>query len=333
MPQMSLRSDTIRLAYERPALRAALLPIIAKEFPTPEALKDYLADHPNADPKNHTVAKPGGGKGEGEDEEPEKKEKPEKGDEGGGGVSAKLKSFLGKVKGVPKATAEAVSKAPKQVQKFVADPEARKSAVSTLGKAIQESPKKIVSKLHESAKKELKELKHATHAARKALRKPPEKWTKEDWKAVYAAGVYVAGAAVAAAGGGPLMAVAMVGKSFAMHVGIKAMHEVLDNGFLHFEAGETVLHALHFASEDEGGDEDEEALITSLVVAVARVLEEGISDEDMESILKGTEEPDFEDFGQPKASEDKEASLREATIRLAHARPDLRPHLLPLLRG
>ena len=49
----------IKKAYKNPHLRSELLPIIklAMEFPTEEALKQYLKDHPNADPKNHSVEK------------------------------------------------------------------------------------------------------------------------------------------------------------------------------------------------------------------------------------------------------------------------------------
>ena len=41
--------------------------ILAKEFPTEDALKKYLRSHPGADPKKHTVKKQEGGKG-GKDE-------------------------------------------------------------------------------------------------------------------------------------------------------------------------------------------------------------------------------------------------------------------------
>jgi len=69
---MSLRKRTIRLAYERRELRPHLLPLLkmGMEHPSEEALKQYLKEHPKADPKQHTVAKPDGdqkpsGEGEG----------------------------------------------------------------------------------------------------------------------------------------------------------------------------------------------------------------------------------------------------------------------------
>lgn len=54
----------IKKAYYNPHLRSELLPIIklAMEFPTEEALKEYLKDHPGADPKKHSVSKSNGTK-------------------------------------------------------------------------------------------------------------------------------------------------------------------------------------------------------------------------------------------------------------------------------
>ena len=43
--------------YPTSPKRIALRYLLAKEFPTDEALNSYLEEHPNADPKNHTVTK------------------------------------------------------------------------------------------------------------------------------------------------------------------------------------------------------------------------------------------------------------------------------------
>lgn len=353
---MSLRSDTIRLAYERPSLRAALLPVLAREFPNTNALHDYLEEHPGADPKNHSVRETGAEDGhevEFKPKSPPKGEPPKKAppkkapseDEGGedeGGedepASGKVRRFLDKVKGVSKAMSESITSAPKKVQQFASDPESRKKTLDSVSAKIKAAPKKITERVIASAKHELAEFKHAGKAIRKLLKKPPEKWTKADKKAVYATSVYVAGVAMAASGGGAIVAAGAFGKSFAAHVGIKAVHAVLDEGFIHFEAGEMALHLiehLHLAADE--GDEGEQLLVGNLAAAVAKVLAEGLSDEEMESILKGTGEPDLEDLGDPKLVEPKkggkEASLRQEVIRLAHARPDLRPVLLPALKA
>jgi len=64
---MNFRSKIIRLAASNPGMRPHLLPLVkwAMEFPTEEAFKKYMKDHPGADPKNHSVTKPAESKGEG----------------------------------------------------------------------------------------------------------------------------------------------------------------------------------------------------------------------------------------------------------------------------
>lgn len=55
---MDLRSRIIRLANEFPETRVHLVPLLQKhamEFSSPEALKKYLHDHPNADKSKHSV--------------------------------------------------------------------------------------------------------------------------------------------------------------------------------------------------------------------------------------------------------------------------------------
>lgn len=313
---MSLRAETIRLAHQHPELRAHLLPLlvdrVAKEFPSAEALKEYLKEHPNADPANHTVKKPSEGEGKGDsDEGGEYEDVPE-----WASLETKTKGFLGKIKGLSKSMVKAVANAPKKVQQIVSDPEARKEALTSMATAVKKSPKVIANSVYEGAKKELKELKHAGHALGKVLRKPPEEWTKEDKKAVYGAAVYVAGAAVAAAGGGPLVAAGALGRSFALRVGAKAMHNIIDTGFTYFEAAETSAHGLHHVLHvmehmHLAADEDEklqQALIAELTAAVTKVLADGISNEEMEEILKGDAEVDPDDFAQPKVSKGKKAT-------------------------
>jgi hypothetical protein len=298
---MTLRSKVIRLAHSRPDLRPHLLPLlqnerVAMEFPTEEARNTYLEEHLDADPANHTVSKGDEEKGKSKNDKPS------------GGIASKFKSFFSKVKNAKPDIMAAMKSAPEKIQAFFADPEARKKATTKAAEAIAKAPEKLINRLYESAKDELKEIKHAGSAIKKLFKKPPEKWDKKDKKAVYAASVYVAGAALAASGGGPLVAAGALGKSFAMHVGMKALHHVVDHGFLHFEAGETALHALHpimhvmehLAADENTQDEDyEKTLIQFLTVAVQKILEKGLSDEDMEAVLRG-EEPDPESIGDPK---------------------------------
>lgn len=321
---MDLRSATIRLAAANAELRPYLIQVIAKEFPTEEALHTYLEEHPAADPKNHWV------KGK----KPEDQVEDDDDDGTFGNPEMKFKNFLGKLKGVGDAMKASLSKAPAKVKAFVSDPAVRKEAVSSMAADIKKSPAKVASAVFKSAKQELHEIQHAGKAIKKVLSKPPQTWTKEDYKAVYAASVYAASATVAAIGGGPLVAAGALGKGFAIHVGTKAMHRVLDHGFTHFELGEAALHALHHVLAADEDEKDQEHLMAQLTMAVGKVLEEGISDKDMEEILKEPEEPDFGKMPQPKAAPEKEksATLRDQVIRLAHTNPGLRPHLLPILK-
>ena len=305
MTDKILRAKLIRLAHANPKLRAEILPLLSKratEFSSPEALKDYLKAHPDADKTKHTVQKQEEGSGKSEDD-------------GGEGIKAKLTSFLGKVKGAKANIVEAIKKAPEQVQKFVADPAARKVVLSKIGDHLKDSPKTIAKKVLESAKAELGDIKHATKASAKLFKKPPGPFSKEDKAAFYSASSYLVGAALSAMPpvGSAMMAAGAIGSSFAKHVAIKAVHEVLDKGFLHYEWAETAAHILHHvasvtAAEDEGTDED--AQMQAFSEAMLRVIGDklkGISDEDMQKILQGAEIPDDED--------DKEASVRPRRAR------------------
>jgi len=55
--ETSLRSKVIRLAHQKPELRAHLLPLLktAKVFHSDKALQTYLTEHPGADKGNHSV--------------------------------------------------------------------------------------------------------------------------------------------------------------------------------------------------------------------------------------------------------------------------------------
>jgi hypothetical protein len=69
----TLRTATIRLAYENPNLRPVLLPLLVgvgvrvavRKWKDKEKMEAYLADHPGANPDNHEVV--GGGEDEGGD--------------------------------------------------------------------------------------------------------------------------------------------------------------------------------------------------------------------------------------------------------------------------
>lgn len=323
---MSLRLDTIRLAHANAELRPYLLTVLADDR-SAASYQDYVERKKK------------------EGEPPLEKDEWETRTQGGDtddtapkNTKAKVKSFLAGIKGVSQAMAKSVADAPAQVQQFVMDKEHRNKTLRSTAEAVRKSPKKIADTVWEAAKDEVHELKHAGSALAKVFAKPRKEWDKKDKKAVYGAAVYVAGAvATATTGGGAILVTGMVGKSFAMHVAAKALHNTINDGFTHFEVVETIAHLLHVASDDkegdEGGEKYQRMLMDHLTIAVAAVMAKGISDEEMAEILKDPKEPNMDEFGQPKVAESKkEASLRSRIIRLAHNNQALRPHLLPMLR-
>ena len=249
-------SDRITAGELGEELTGKLASRVAMQFDSKDALDKYLEDHPGADRANHSVKK---------------------------SIKNSIKDFLSKSKVKPELE-KAIQEAPPEVHEILTSSDKRKEAFKGIATAIHESGKKISKKIQESAHKELHEIKHAVKAAQKILRKPPQPITKEDRRALYAAGAYVAGAAIATIPpGGALMAAGALGKAFALHVGIKAVHDLLDRGFVHFEWGEHVLHGLqHVASEDDA----EEMLFEHLT---AHVTHQIANLPDLDSILSPPE--------------------------------------------
>lgn len=301
-----LRHDLIRLAYCKPETRDSILPLlrIGMEFPSEKALKTYLDEHPAADKTKHWVK---GREPEGErddSEEPTEEDvekKPDKKKPAKSPVHA-VKALLNKIKGVSASMQKAVMSAPAQVQKILADSEARSSACKTIVTQAKKAPNKLASGILASAKKELHEIHHAGKAVAKLLKKPPQKWDKKDWKAAYSAGAYVVGGVIAASGGSPLLVAGALGKSFALHIGIKAVHEMADAGFLHYEWTESAFEAVHHLLASEKSDKYEKAFVEQMVGATIKVFEKGLTDKDIEDILS-EKEPDYDNLKQPKIGE------------------------------
>lgn len=254
-----------------------------------------------------------------------------------------MTGFFKRLKSVPEAVKAAVKASPEAVQRFVTDREHRKAITTKIATGMGKAAKEIPALLHKATKAELKEIHSGVAAVKKVFKKPPQKLTKHDKKALYAVGAYVVSGTVLAASGGLGALAGGLGKGFAKHVAAKAVHHILDTGFTHFEVGESVLHGLHhftdhFASSgkvaaEEATDDDlAETLVTYLYEAVRQVLAKGLTDEDMAAFLEGVNEETKDMKTDKKASRNKEAVLRARTIRLAYANPELRPVLLPLLK-
>ncbi len=277
--QVKPHSDEITALELGEDPRGKLYMRLAMELDSKEALEKYLKDHPNAERYRHKVK--------------QNTSKPEsKGTDNPKGVARLLNLMLRKHPMKPD-VAQAIKDAPTEVQKIVASPKDRKEGMTSIAKALKEAPQKVADKIRVSAHKELHEIKHAIKAVKKIGKKPPQPLNKEDKKALYATGAYVAGATIAAfPPGGALMAAGALGKAFALHVGIKAVHDLLDRGFVHFEWGESVIHGvqhlLHVAAKDPSDEDLETLLINHLVTHVTKNLE-SLTDEDMQTLVNEPE--------------------------------------------
>lgn len=278
---MGMRDDIIKVAQTNPETRRYLVPLLreaavdkeAIEFDTPKALRRYLQQHPNADKSKHTVKK--------QDDSPPKAED----------LKGQLTHFFAKVKGAAKDVVDAVKAAPQTVQQLFVDPKHREKFFGGMAHKIDQAPKDVVKKIFHAAGKEIHEIKHAVKAAKKLFKKPPPgPFSKEDKRALYSAGAYVVGAMLAAIppAGTAIAAAGVLGHSFAMHVGLKAVHGLLDTGFLHYEWAHEVFHVVTHISADKNEDEE---LTEGLVRVISDVMK-NLTDEDMEKILAGGEKPD-----------------------------------------
>ena len=365
-----LRRRTIRLAHANPVVRPYLLELltdrVAMEFDTQEALDKYLEDHPNADKSKHSV------KSDGDDEnDPDlmtlenrlKMHVKQVVFDDFADAWKASKGAFGKLVESVKPTSEKRSnivdnlkKAGESTRAFFANRKYRREKMGQLGKSIRGGAKEIGKRILHAAKAEVHEVGVGVKALGQVLTPGSKPLDKDQKKALYGLGAYAAGAALTAAGAGALMATAAVGKSFALHVGAKAVSHMANSFFTHYEWGvegahvaEGIAHAMsHMASSrtSADSDEDRQAIMEALLLSVSTVLSDGMSDDDVERMLSGADDDAYDDASDIRAidkleeksegagsGKGKKASLRGRVIRLAHARPDLRPHLIPILNG
>lgn len=262
----SLRRRTIRLAHQNPNLRTPLLHILmAKEHASPEALKQYLKDHPNADPKNHTVGGGGDGKGSG--------------------------GALGKLKGLGAKAMKALKAAPKEVQKFFSDPAARKEALGKAADALKKAPGKAAHAALHAAQHTAEEYKHAGGAL-KALASG-KKPSKEEKKALVSVGIAVGVAALSAATGGIGAFAGTLGKNTLKHMALAAVNPLAGDAFTLYEGGHLAEGLAHvFASDQHRTAEDKQdaamkAYAEMVVKAVTKQLEAGLDAKQLKQVLEG----------------------------------------------
>jgi hypothetical protein len=367
-----LRRRTIRIAHANPVVRPYLLELltdrVAMEFDTQEAMDKYLKDHPGADKSKHTVKDVHGDSDDGDprfmalEDQAKLHTKHILFDDFADAWKASKGAFSKLVESVKPTSAKRkdivdnLKKASESTRTFFSNRQYRRKKMGELGKSIKNGAKAIGHRIMHAAKAEVHEIGVGVKALKQVLTPGAKHLDKKQKKALYGLGAYVAGASMTLAGAGALMATAAVGKSFALHVGIKAVSHLADSFFTHFEwgvEGSHILHGVghvmsHLASSRTSADSDadQQAIMEALVLSVSTVLSDGMSDEDVDRMLSGAEDDAYDDVSdipaidklEEKAQEkgsgkDKKASLRGRTIRLAHARPDLRPHLLAILRG
>jgi len=301
--------------------------VLAFEHPSPEARRDYLKEHPQANPANHTVKKPGKHPPPAEHG---KKEEPKKDKEHGEEHGEKheeekpKKSWKERLKGLSEAAVKFVSGAPKAVKQFIEDDAYRRGALMAAHKAFTEAPEKIVASVKNTVKHEVKEFKLAGQGIAAVLKGGKmSKHQKEAMKTVsFHMGVGIAAAALTAAG--PLAAVGTFAKGLARHIAAKSVSNamghlhVLDefghigHGVKHFmehmssdatkEEGspEAVLYRALLAAEKGEKADPEDVLANFIAAAVAKEMTK-LTDEDIQKALndmKSSEKAD--DKGEAK---------------------------------
>jgi hypothetical protein len=228
----------------------------AFEHPSEEERKEYLKQHPKADPKNHTV-KPQGKQAPGEEDDSEesphadpteKGEKPGKGKGFFKGLSEKAKAF--------------VTKSTAAVQKFVSDTEHRARVLEDAGKAVLASPKTYAKRVVQTVKEEVHEFKEAGQALK--LLSAGKELNHHQKKALKTVAIHmgIAIAAAALTSTGLLAGAAAFGKGMVQKIALKAAAHTLGNIHMLEEIhhiGHGAGHLLHLVASEQDEQDVEEA--------------------------------------------------------------------------
>jgi phenylpyruvate tautomerase PptA (4-oxalocrotonate tautomerase family) len=242
----------------------------AREFSSPEALKEYLHEHPNADRSKHHVKKDDGGHGGGHGDHEEKP-----------------KSLKERLKSLSEKAQSFVKSAPKEVSKFLSDDAHRRKVLTSASSALEKAPEKLVKNVINTVKHEVHEFKEAGAGIKAVMSgKKMDSHQKKALKTVaFHVGLTVAATALTASG--PLAGMAMFGKSMAKHIAMKAASNSL--GHLHVleelgHVGHGVKHVLDKLAAEEKANE-EEVLVKFVMALMAKELSK-LSDDDIASIVE-----------------------------------------------
>lgn len=296
------------------------------DFSSKEELADYLREHPGADKSLHHVVQ---------------KSDDDDGDEGNlvSDVKDYLKDLKGRLKGVPDAVKAAIKTAPKVAQQVLVDKTVRTSVFKSIGKALLESPRTLIHSIVQSAKAEVEAAGTVGRATKKIL--TGKKLNRNERQEMYKGLTGLAAMALTAKAGHHF--IKAFATDFAKQVAIGVVgdlaHEVADfqglvndhSDMLKIVKAMSKLVLKGKVAGEDAGDETDQMLTLLSAVVVAKVrdaLDKGLSNDEVDAILRGVKDPDLSVGWKVDG---KTSSLRSRTIRLAHARSDLRPHLLPLL--
>jgi hypothetical protein len=255
------------------------------EHPSEEARKEYLKEHPQADPSNHTVIKHEDEGGAAEEEPEGKEKKPKEKPSAGNRAKAFFKGLSDKAKAF-------VTSSSAEVQKFVSDSEHRKQTMVNAAKAVKDSPKVYAKRIVETVRHEVHEFKEAGEGIGVVIK--GGKMSPKQKKAVTTVAIHMGIAVTAAAltSTGVLAGAAALGKGMAQKIALKAAARALENIHLaqeisHIGHGAHALAHIFTAAEGEKPEKvsPEEVLAILVLQSVLKELED-FSDEDMASVLE-----------------------------------------------
>jgi len=262
--------DVTHMNGEEIVKLASLFRIVARfqrqafEFPSPEALRKYLHDHPQADKSKHTVEK-----------KDEKEDKPEE----------KKKSWGERLKSLGDKAKKFVEAAPKAVRQFIEDESFRRKAMVDASEALAKAPEKIVRSVVDAAKEEVHEFREAGSGVAKIVK--GEKPSKEETTAMRKVALHMAigvAAAALSSGGAPLVGGASLAKGIARKIALKAVTHVLEHVNTLHEVGEIGHHLMDVMEKlaAEGKKpEPMDAFGRLVAAAVAKELKNGADPDDL----------------------------------------------------
>jgi predicted RNA-binding protein with TRAM domain len=262
------------------------------EFSSPEALREYLKEHPGADKTKHHVKKPDvqQPKPEAPPAEKPKAEHEESADQPKKTFKERLQSLSQKAKSF-------LSNAPTEIKKFVSDDAHRRGVLQSMHKSLEALPDKVYQNAKHAIKHEAHEFKTAGQGIKAVLK--GEKMTKEQKKAVkmvaFDVALTVATAAVTGGLGAGLKGLAAkTAESFTKALAKKLALNTVTHGLGnlvtveelgHFGHGITHVleHVVHAAEAPKGDDRDlMTAYITKLVADQLKDLDPDVLAEALE---------------------------------------------------